>query len=232
MKTQLLFSTLIVALALLLTVSTVRADVVVFKDGSEINGVIKKVAEGRVVVDLNGEEKVFDILSISSMDFNTPHLMTAEHFSKDVDAQEIVSSLNQIEKAEEQIRFKLSQIQGYWGKKESVLPNEESGWLAAKEEFRKPLTLYQELLNDLYFHVLAKVDAYNDLMQDAHKVYVGVKGPFNIGSSLVPKDLEKLPLHKYVPATWWDTIYFNGYNMGYEDAVQSLKPREQNPSND
>jgi hypothetical protein len=217
-------------LALVVSVSTVRADVVVFKDGSEINGVIKKVAEGKVVVDLAGEEKIFDILSIASMDFNTPHALTAEHFAKDIEAQEVIDNMKAIEAAAEDIRFKLSQIEGYWGKKESVTTKEEPGWLAAREEFRRPLTLYQELLDDLYFHVLAKVDEYNELMSDARMVYVGVKGPFNVGSSLVSKEMERLPLRKYVPATWWDTIYFNGYNMGYEDAVQNLRPKEQNPT--
>jgi uncharacterized protein YkvS len=230
MKTPLLVSILTVVLALVVSVSTVSADTVVFKDGREINGVIKKVAEGKVVVDLAGEETIFDILSIASMDFNTPHALTAEHFAKDIEAQEFVDNMKAIQGAAGDIRFKLSQIEGYWGKKESVTTKEEPGWLAAKEEFRRPLTLYQELLDDLYFHVLAKVDEYNDLMRDARKVYVGVKGPFNVGSSLVPKDMEKLPLRKYVPATWWDTIYFNGYNMGYEDAVQNLKAKEQNPT--
>jgi uncharacterized protein YkvS len=232
MKTPLLVSILTVMLALVVSVSTVSADTVVFKDGREINGVIKKVAEGKVVVDLSGEEKIFDILSIASMDFNTPHALTAEHFAKDIEAQEFVDNMKAIQAAAEDIRFKLSQIEGYWGKKESVTTKEEPGWLAAKEEFRRPLTLYQELLDDLYFHVLAKVDEYNDMMKDAREIYVGVKGPFNIGSSLVPKDMEKLPLRKYVPATWWDTIYFNGYNMGYEDAVQNLRPKEQNPTDD
>ena len=232
MKTPLLVSILTVVLALVVSVSTVSADTVVFKDGREINGVIKKVAEGKVVVDLAGEENIFDILSIASMDFNTPHALTAEHFAKDIEAQEFVDNMKAIQGAAEDIRFKLSQIEGYWGKKESVTTKEEPGWLAAKEEFRRPLTLYQELLDDIYFHVLAKVDEYNDLMKEARKVYVGVKGPFNVGSSLVPKDMEKLPLRKYVPATWWDTIYFNGYNMGYEDAVQNLRAKEQNPTDD
>jgi hypothetical protein len=200
MKTPLLVSILTVVVALVVSVSTVSADVVVFKDGSEINGVIKKVAEGKVVVDLAGEEKIFDILSIASMDFNTPHALTAEHFAKDIEAQEFVDNMKAIQGAAEDIRFKLSQIEGYWGKKKSVTTLEEPGWLAAKEEFRRPLTLYQELLDDIYFHVLAKVDEYNDLMKDAREVYVGVKGPFNVGSSLVPKDMEKLPLRKYVPA--------------------------------
>jgi hypothetical protein len=230
MKTPLLVSILTVVLTLIVSVSTVNADIVVFKDGSEINGVIKKVAEGKVVVDFAGEEKTFDILSIASMDFNTPHALTAEHFAKDIEAQEFVDNMKAIQAAAEDIRFKLSQIEGYWGKKEAVTKEEEPGWRAAKEEFRRPLTLYQELLDDLYFHVLAKVDEYNELMGDAREVYVGVKGVFNVGSALVPKEMERLPLRKYVPATWWDTIYFNGYNMGYEDAVQNLRPKEQNPT--
>jgi hypothetical protein len=214
------------AMALVLAVPAAWADIVTFKDGGELNGVIKQVAEGKVVINVNGEEKTFDILTIASMDFTTPHILPTEHFAKDIEADEIVSSLNRIEKTADDIRSKLSQIQAYWEKKEPVTPKEEAGWLAAKEEFRKPLTLYQELLNDLYFHVLAKVDEYNTLAGDARKVYVGVKGPFNVGSSLVPADLAKLPLRNYVPATWWDTIYFDGYNMGYEDGFQNQKPKD------
>jgi hypothetical protein len=232
MKTRWSMLILVLTIAFGVLVSTARADVVVFKDGGEVNGIIRKVADGKVVIDLSGEEKVFDIINISSMDFTTPHLVTTEHFSKDIEAQEVVANIRDLEKAAAEIRFKLSQIQGYWGKKGSVTPAEESGWLAAREEFRKPLTLYQEVLNDLYFHVLAKVDEYNGLTRDARKVYVGVKGPFNVGSSLIPNDLERLPLRKYVPATWWDTIYFNGYNMGYEDAVRNQRSvTDQPPTN-
>jgi hypothetical protein len=217
--------TIVIAIVVtLFAASAARADILFFKDGSEVNGIIKKVADGKVSMDIDGKEMVFNILTIASMDFTTPHVVTEKHFIADIEAEEILSNVKGIEKAAEDIRFKLSQIQGYWGKKETVLGREESGWLAAKEEFRKPLTLYQELLNDLYFHVLAKVDEYNALMTDARKVYVGVKGPFRVGSALVPPDLEKLPLRKYVPATWWDTIYFNGYNMGYEDATSNLRP--------
>jgi hypothetical protein len=226
MTTKMLISIIAVAVALLLAASTARADVLVFKDGSENNGVIKKVANGKVVMDVDGAEKVFNILTVGSMDFTTPHVMTEDHVVRDIEAQEVLENINAIEKAADDIRFKLSQIEGYWGKMETITAREEGGWLAAKEEFRRPVTLYQELLNDLYFVVLAKVDEYNALMRDARKVYVGVKGPFRVGSSLVPAELEKLPLRKYVPATWWDTIYFNGYNLGYEDGVKSLRPEE------
>ena len=78
-------------------------------------------------------------------------------------------------------------------------PDQVAAWNSTKETFRKPLSLYQELLNNMYFHLLAKVDEYNLLMKAASDVYVGVKGPFNVGSALVPKDLRELPLKKYVP---------------------------------
>jgi hypothetical protein len=85
---------------------------------------------------------------------------------------------------------------------------------------------YQEILNDLYFHVLGRVDEYNGLMKQASKMYVGIKG-VRIGSSLVPSDTERLPLRKYVPATWYDTIFYDGYNLGYSDATQKISiPRE------
>ena len=45
-----------------------------------------------------------------------------------------------------------------------------------------------------------------------------MKGIFNIGSPLLPDGMDKLSLRKYVPAAWFDTIYFEGYNIGYNDA--------------
>jgi len=63
-------------------------------------------------------------------------------------------------------------------------------------------------LHDLYFLVLGKVDEYNRLAADANSLYVGVKGVFQTGSSLVSKDKEKLPLKKYVPSHWHDTIFY------------------------
>ena len=42
------------------------------------------------------------------------------------------------------------------------------------------------------------------------------------GSPLVSKDMAKLPLKKYVPATWWDTIFYEGYNRGYDDEYEKF----------
>jgi hypothetical protein len=48
-----------------------------------------------------------------------------------------------------------------------------------------------------------------------------VKG-LRVGSPLITKEMAKLPLTKYVPAQWRDTIYYEGYNQGYEEAYQKF----------
>jgi hypothetical protein len=204
-------------------VPTASADTVTFKDGTVLEGIILKVEAGEVTLEVSGEPRFFNILDVTSMDFTTPHVLpfggeAVDHFLSNIEAQEIVSNLKEIEEAAAEISRKLTQIEGYWEAKEPIAADELGGWDLAKETFRKPVDRYQELLNDLYFHVLAKVDEYNKLMDRANHVYVGVKGAFNVGSPLVPKDLEKLPLRKYVPGAWYDTIYFTGYDHGYEDA--------------
>jgi hypothetical protein len=73
--------------------------------------------------------------------------------------------------------------------------------------------------------MLGKVDEYNLLMQEADSIHVGAKGWFQTGSSLIPNDMEKLPLKKYVPAKWYDTIYFEGYDIGYRDAYEKYRDR-------
>ena len=210
-----------------------RADTLTFNDGSEMNGIIKKVSAGKVVVQIGNEEKVFDVLDIKSMDFDTPHLLNAtanipiDHFLKDIEAQEIVRNIEQIEKTEAQIHTMLNQIRSYWGFVQPIESSKVKAWEAAKEDFRKPLSRYQELLNDLYFHVLAKVDNYNDMAKEARDVYVGVKG-LRIGSALIPKEMEKLPLSKYVPGAWYDTIYYNGYNRGWDEAYEKYAAGKSN----
>jgi hypothetical protein len=239
MRLRILTAAVAAAIAFMLLAPTMaRADIVTFKDGTELHGIIKRVAAGQVTLDLGlGEEMVFDILDVNNMEFTTPHVVASprvpmEHFLKDIEAQEIVRGIQEIEKAAADIRLRLTQIQNYWEAKQPITSDEVGGWEAAREVFRQPVDRYQELLSDLYFHVLAKVDEYNALMKQADRVYVGVKGPFNVGSSLVPKELEKLPLRKYVPAPWYDTIYYNGYDHGYEDAyLKFATPYPTTPSN-
>ena len=217
----------ILSLALFMNAPSLKADTVKFKDGSEMEGVIKKVEAGKVSILVGTEDKVFDILTIESMDFNTPHLLAdatklpVEHFLKDVEAQEVVRNFAELEKAEADVKTMLNSIRNFWSVAQPIIASEVPQWEKEKEEFRKPLSRYQEVLNDLYFHVLEKVDTYNDMAKDANKVYVGVKG-LRVGSPLVSKEMAKLPLTKYVPAQWWDTIYYDGYNQGYEEAYQKF----------
>lgn len=217
---------LTLVLSLVVLVPWSSADTVLLKDGTKIEGVIKKVEAGKVFVEMSGELKEFDILKVETMDFNTPHLMASsgipiEHFMENNEAQEIVKDLAELDKTSDEIRRLISQIQAYWGAKEPIDAKDKVGWDAAKYAFSRPLSRYQELLNDMYFHVLNRVDEYNGLMKDATRVYVGVKG-IQIGSSLVPAEMERLPLRKYVPGTWYDTIYYEGYNRGFDDAYMKF----------
>lgn len=223
--------TLIVAavfnIALFLCTVTASADVLKLKDGVKVEGVIKRVEAGIVYIRVGNEDKMFDILKVENIDFNTPHLLAEtsnapiEHFLNDIDSQEMVRNVQEIEKAAADIRKKLGQIRTYWEAKQPIKEEELAVWETAKRDFSEPLRRYQEVLNDLYFHVLAKVDEYNLIMKDAGKVYVGVKG-VKIGSPLVLKEYERLPLRKYVPGAWYDTIYFDGYNAGYEDGYTKM----------
>jgi hypothetical protein len=94
-----------VALALFVIVSPAAADTLKLKDGSSIEGVIKKVEAGKVYVAIKDETKVLSILDVDTMDFNTPHLLAdmpnlpAEHFMKNTEAQEIVRNMQELDKA-------------------------------------------------------------------------------------------------------------------------------------
>jgi hypothetical protein len=229
MRIRIVASATALILMLFLISPAARADTVMFKDGTSVDGVINKVEKGTVYMAIGDEVKCFDILLVESMDFNTPHLATEpsnvpiDHFLNNIDAQEIVRNLKDLESDAAEIRSKLGQIRTYWMGKQPVSSEEVKGWDAAKEDFKKPLSRYQEVLNDLYFHVLARVDEYNLMMNDANKVYVGVKG-IKIGSPLVAKEMKKLPLAKYVPGTWYDTIFYEGYNLGYDDGYAKINP--------
>ena len=218
----------IISMGLLIAAPASFADTLKFKDGTEREGVIKKVERGKVFVLVGNEEKVFDILAIDGMAFNTPHLIATgnvpiEHFLKNVESQEVVRNFQELEKTEAEVRSMLVEIRAYWNRVQPVTAKELPGWEMEKEEFGKPLSRYQELLNDLYFHFLARVDGYNAIASEAGEIYVGVRG-IRTGSSLVPKDMKKLPLTRYVPGAWYDTIYFDGYNRGYEEAYQKFQP--------
>lgn len=215
MKARYLITAVIVVLLLFVSVSAARADTLKLKDGSKVEGVIKKMEAGKVFLTVKGESKVLNVSDVAVIDF------TAATDVKNTEAEEVVANLKELDKAATEIRQLLNQIELYWSEREPIDAKMEPAWNVAKETFRQPLARYQEVLNDLYFHVLARVDEYNALAKDASKVYVGVKG-IRVGSALISSELDRLPLKKYVPGTWYDTIFYDGYNLGYFDATEKV----------
>ena len=217
-------------LALTLGAPVVSADTLKLRDGSNIQGLVQKVESGKVYVTINESTKVFDMSTIETMEFSRPQVVTdskvpIETFMKSTEAQEVVRNLEKLNKSADEIRKRLLQIQSYW---EATKPidsrEEENEWAATKDSFMRPLMAYQEILNDLYFQILARVDEYNNLMKDASKLYVGIKG-LRVGSSLVPSDMQQLPLRKYVPGDWYDKIFYDGYSVGFSDGASGLTSR-------
>jgi hypothetical protein len=205
------------------------ADKITLSDGSTVEGIVRKIEKGQVTVAVGEQTKVLEILTIQDIDFDTPHLtagtarLPLEHFLSDIEAQEMVGHFRDVEESADRIRELIDRTRKEWGARKSIPLDQVAQWEAAKEDFRKPLSRYQEVLNDLYFHMLGKVDEYNLLMQEADSIHVGVKGWFQAGTSLIPDDMEKLPLKKYVPSKWYDTIYFEGYDIGYRDAYEKYR---------
>ena len=205
------------------------ADKVTLTDGTTVEGIVRKIEKGQVTVAIGEEIRLLDVLKIQDIDFDTPHLtagtarLPLQHFLSDIETQEMVGHFRDVEQSADAIRELIDRTKKEWGDRKSISPHQIAQWEAAKENFRRPLSRYQEVLNDLYFHMLGKVDEYNLLMQEADSIHVGVKGWFQTGSSLIPSDMEKLPLWKYVPSKWYDTIYYEGYDIGYRDAYEKYR---------
>src|SRR5438105_4893243 len=101
------------------------ADTMKLKDGTQMEGVIKKVENGRVFILVANEEKVVDILCVECIDFNTPHLFAignvpVEHFLKNVEAQEVVRNFQELEKTEAEVRSMLMEIRAYWSRAQPI----------------------------------------------------------------------------------------------------------------
>ena len=228
------FSRVLLALAALvwttLGSTLVWADKLTFKDGTEIQGRVQKVEKGEVTVRIGDQNKVFSILDISGMEFDSPSetdtatRLPGEHFLASMEAKLVVDHLAAVERAAAEIRQLIDETRQEWGNRSTVDPSSLPRWAAAKERFTAPVSDYQTAMNDLYVHMLAKVAQYNELMMEANEISVGVKGLFTAGSPLVPKQMQKLPLKKYVPTNWYDTIFYEGYNRGYSAGV-SENPR-------
>lgn len=212
---------------------SLNADTVTLTSGGRIEGVIKKMEKGKVRIDVAGGStaqdgnsvREVDLRDIVSVDFDTPHLtegtskLPLDHFLKNLDAQEMVRLSRDINVAREQSRRQLDQINATWAVRQPVEKDQARRWAAAKESFSAPFGRYRELVQDMYLHVLAQVDDYNSLAQDAQKIYVGVKGIFNVGSPLVPTNLDQLTIKQAVPKNWYDKIFYEGYNRGYREGA-------------
>ncbi len=222
---------IIVALILQLSIGAGQApaDQLKLNDGRVVDGTVRKIDQGKVTVDVAGETQVFDVLQISGIDFETPPLiegtprLPAEHFTADMESKEMAGHVQDVEKAAASVREIIRETKAKWSDRKSVPPDQTVEWINARERLYAPLARYQEALNELYFHVLGKVDEYDQMVKEADSVYVGVKGWFNVGSSLVPSGMEKLPLKKYVPGNWYDTIFYEGYDRGYSEAAEKYR---------
>jgi hypothetical protein len=205
MRIRYLLLAVILNFLLLAGVSPLHADTLKMKDGTTLEGNVMKIENGKVYVEMKNETKVLDFMDVDSMQF------------KKTESQEIAKTIQEIDKSSLEIRQLLAKIDAYWTPRQPIEAKDELKWIAAKEEFSNPLMAYQEVLNDFYFQVLVRMDEYNSLIKDAEKIYVGIRG-VRIGSSLVYPDME-LPLRKYVPSLWYETIFQEGYNAGYADAT-------------
>jgi hypothetical protein len=214
---------------ILLIPGVASADKIKLADGTTVEGIVRKIENGQVTVAVGEETRTMEVLAIEDIDFDTPHLTTGtarlplDHFLSNIETQEMVGHFKAVEESAAAIRKLIDKTNREWADRKSISPAEMAEWETAKERFRRPLSRYQEVLNDLYFHVLGKVDEYNSLMREADQIHVGAKGWFQAGSSLIPSEMEKLPLKKYVPAQWYDKIYFEGYDIGYRDAFNKYR---------
>jgi hypothetical protein len=216
----------ILLLAAVVPNALLRADTVTLKDGTEIQGIIKKVEAGQVTIESAKQTTTIDILKVGKMEFDMPALETGtprlpvEHFIAGMEAQEMTQHVQAVEDAAARLQSLIAETKKEWSGRKSIDPAEVKQWDAARERFIAPLGEYQEALNDLYFHVLGKVDEYHHLTKQANAIHVGVKGVFNVGSPLISKNMQRLPLKKYVPTNWYDTIFYEGYDLGYNDAFE------------
>jgi hypothetical protein len=199
------------------------ADTIKMKSGATIQGIIQKMENGRVTVQVNGAPHLLNLLEIDEINFDTPHLtegtekFPVEHFLKDLDAQEIIRLSDELKQVRTELRGQLDQIKKTWQAKQPIGKDAERQWNATKETFLAPMKRYQEIVRELYLHALAQVEDYNNFASEADRVYVGTKGIFNVGSPLLPLDMVEVTPKQVVPKSWYDKIYYDGYSRGYKE---------------
>ena len=224
LRSCLLTNALLLAVGVLAYPGIARADKLELKDGTQIEGVIVKVEKGQVTMSVGQEQKEFSILDVTSMNFDTPHVPPGvsqpalEHFAASTEAQDIVRHIQDVDKAAADLRQSLDQVKKQWAGRKPTSNTETASWNATKDQFSRALSRYQEVLGDFYAHVLNRVDQYDGLTKEAAAV--------RAGSALLSKDQQEPPLKKFVPAPWYDTIFYRGYGAGYTDGYYGARPRE------
>jgi hypothetical protein len=170
---------IVFALLLFAGSTAAMADMLRFRDGTKVEAVVTRVEDGKVFARIGNEAKVFDLSNIRSVDLNTVPLMATisdlpiDHFLQTLDAEALDRDARQLEKAEAEIHMMLDRIRAARARKPVVSARDLSGWEAAKEELRKPLIRYQELLYEIYSSAVAEVNSNCEITREVNKVFVG-----------------------------------------------------------
>ncbi|HVA94247.1 MAG TPA: hypothetical protein VNI36_05015 [Candidatus Dormibacteraeota bacterium] len=221
-----ILSAVLIALCVLVSPQVLRADKLQMKDGSQVDGIIDKVENGQVTVNVSGQMKVFNILDVTRMDFDNLRLpagaskLPLQHFLSDMESQEIVGHVQDVEKAAADVRTLVDQDKKKWSGQRIIPARDLPAWQADQEKLRRALSRYQEVLGDFYFHVVGKVDEYNRLAKEGNQIRVKGQGP------LVTNEMERFSVKKYVPTNWYDTIFYSGYDLGYTQGFYGARPQQ------
>ncbi|MEO5925732.1 MAG: hypothetical protein ABIR70_18080 [Bryobacteraceae bacterium] len=207
---------------LLLSPLLMRADSIKLKDGQSMSGIVRTIDGGKVTIEIGGEKRVVEILQVEQIDFDTPHAADA-----DIPVREFTRVAEQLLRAEKETKRALDQVKAQWSSRRSVEPNQAQQWAADRERFDAPLTDYRKAIHQMYLDLATHVDRYNAIAKDATKLYVGVKGLLNVGAPLIQDNARERPLKDFIPAHWYDQIYYEAYKKGFHDAVdfEALTPR-------
>ena len=199
-------------------------DSIKLKDGQTMSGIVRSMESGKVTIEMGGQLRVVELVRVAEIDFDTPHA-DASAAVTDIPVREFTNDAQKLVKAQQDTRKMLDQIKARWSNRKSVEPGQTGQWSADKERFSTPLADYRKAIQEMYLHVASHVENYNKLTDEANRLYVGVRGLLNIGSSLTPE--EPRPLKEFLPRHWYDQLYYDAYRKGFNDAVefQALTPR-------
>ena len=100
-----MLSLLIAAGCILVHPRQVRADRIDFNDGTSLEGIIQKVENGTVTMEVSQGTREFSVLDITRMEFDSPHFQPEssrfppEHFLAAMGAQEMLTHIREVETA-------------------------------------------------------------------------------------------------------------------------------------